>query len=119
MFLGVSERTFATEVTIALLPGAASVGFARAYASLMLEEEPVPTRPVDRFTRTTAGLILQASLLGLRDALEGPRDDEPAIVVEWSGAPPGPTAVSMRLDPDNPADSIVLLRPSYLPRHES
>jgi len=85
----------------------------------MLEEEPAPPRPVDRFARTTAGLILQASLLGLRDALEGPRDDEPAIVEEWSGAPPGPSAVSMRLDPDNPADSILLVRPWLLPGHDA
>jgi len=84
----------------------------------MLEEEPAPPRPVDRFARTTAGLVLQASLLGLRDALEGPRDDQPAIVEEWSGTPPTPGAVSMRLDPDNPADSILLVRPWLLPGHE-
>ena len=53
-------------------------------------------------------------MLGLRDVLEGPRDDEPAIVEEFSGAPPGPTGVSMRLDPDNPSDSIILVRPWLL-----
>ncbi len=57
-------------------------------------------------------------MLGLRDALEGPRDEQPAIVEEWSGAPPVPTGVSMRLDPDNPGDSIILLRPWLLEHHD-
>lgn len=75
-------------------------------------------RPVDRFARTTAGLVLRASLLGLRDVLEGPHDDEPAIVQESSGAPRGPDAVSMRLDPDNLSDSIVLVRPWLLSQRD-
>ncbi|MDQ1532897.1 MAG: hypothetical protein QOF28_658, partial [Actinomycetota bacterium] len=37
----------------------------------MLEDEPAPTRPIDRFARTTAGMVLSASMLGLRDVLEG------------------------------------------------
>jgi hypothetical protein len=80
----------------------------------MLEEEPAPTRPVDRFARTTAGLVLSASMLGLRDVLEGPRDDRPVIVEERSGEPPVPDGISMRLDPDNAADSIILVRPWLL-----
>ena len=80
----------------------------------MLEEEPAPTRPIDRFARTTAGLVLSASMLGLRDVLEGPRDDEPAIVQEYAGDPPAPSAISMRLDPENVADSIILVRPWLL-----
>jgi hypothetical protein len=80
----------------------------------VLEEEPAPPRPVDRFARTTAGLVLSASLLGLRDALEGPRDDEPVIVSERAGNPPTPDALSMRIDPDNARDSIILVRPWLL-----
>jgi hypothetical protein len=80
----------------------------------MLEEEPAPPRPVDRFARTTAGLVLSASMLGLRDVLEGPREDRPAIVEEHAGEPPVPDGISMRLDPDNVADSIVLVRPWLL-----
>jgi hypothetical protein len=80
----------------------------------VLEEEPAPPRPVDRFARTTAGLVLSASLLGLRDVLEGPRDDEPAIVQEYAGEPPVPGGISMRLDPDNASDSIILVRPWLL-----
>ena len=80
----------------------------------MLEDEPVPPRPIDRFARTTAGMVLSASMLGLRDVLEGPRDEEPPIVREWGGTPPEPDALSMRLDPDNPQDSIILVRPWLL-----
>jgi hypothetical protein len=82
----------------------------------MLEEEPAPIRPVDRFARTSAGLVLSASMLGLRDVLEGPRDERPAIVEEHKGEPPVPNGISMRLDPDNVSDSIILVRPWLLGR---
>jgi hypothetical protein len=85
---------------------------------LVLEDEPAPARPIDRFARTTAGMVISASMLGLRDVLEGPREDEPAIVREWGGDPPEPGGVSMRLDPDNPQDSIVLVRPWLLRGHD-
>lgn len=85
----------------------------------VLEEEPAPTRPIDKFARTTAGVMLTASLFGLRDALEGPRDDEPVIVAEFSGEPPVPGALSMRIDPDNASDSIILVRPWLLPGRDT
>ena len=81
---------------------------------MVLEEEPAPIRPIDRFARTTAGMVVSASMLGLRDALEGPRDEQPAIVREWAGEPPVPGALSMRIDPENPSDSIILVRPWLL-----
>ena len=112
--MSVVEHTFATPGTLSRW-SAASTG---TYAHAVLEEEPVPTRPLDRFARTTAGLVLSASLLGLRDVLDGPHDDEPAIVQESSGAPPVPGPVSMRLDPDNVSDSIVLVRPWLLSKRD-
>lgn len=54
-------------------------------------------------------------MLGLRDVLEGPREDRPAIVEEHAGEPPVPDGISMRLDPDNVSDSIILVRPWLLP----
>ena len=60
-------------------------GIGESYAWCVLEEEPAPTRPIDKFARTTAGLVISASMLGLRDVLEGPRDDEPAIVARMGG----------------------------------
>ena len=110
----VVEHTFATPGTLSRWSAAST----RAYPHAVLEEEPVPPRPVDRFARTTAGLVISASLLGLRDVLEGPHDDEPAIVQELSGEPQSPTAVSMRLDPDNLSDSIVLVRPWLMSKRE-
>jgi hypothetical protein len=82
----------------------------------MLEEEPAPIRPVERFARTSAGLVLSASMLGLRDVLEGPRDERPAIVEAHKGEPSVPNGISMRLDPDNVSDSIILVRPWLLGR---
>jgi hypothetical protein len=86
----------------------------RAYPDAMLEEEPARPRPVDRFARTSAGLVLSASMLGLRDVLEGPREERPGIVEAHAGEPPVPGGVSMRLDPDNASDSIILVRPWLL-----
>jgi len=67
-------------------------------------------RPVDKFRATAVGAVFTAGLLGLADALEGKEKDEPAIVVDWSGDPPFSDPILMRLDPDNPQDSIVWIR---------
>jgi hypothetical protein len=67
--------------------------------------------PIQKFRATAVGSVFAAGLLGLRDVLEGPKDDEPAIVVDWSGAPPFSEPIVLRLDPDHPEDSIVMVRP--------
>jgi hypothetical protein len=67
--------------------------------------------PIERFHRTAVGSVLAASLLGLRDVLEPPKDEEPAIVVDYSGDPPFSDPFVLRLDPDHPEDSIVMVRP--------
>ena len=67
--------------------------------------------PIERFHRTAVGSVLAASLLGLRDVLEPPKDEQPAIVVDYSGDPPFRDPFVLRLDPDNPEDSIVMVRP--------
>ena len=73
-------------------------------------EEHAPPRPVDRFRRTTAGTVVAAGLLGLRDALEGrPEKEEPAVVVNA----PAPTAkgpVEVTLDFEHPERSKVVIR---------
>jgi hypothetical protein len=75
-------------------------------------DEPTPEiRPIDKFRQTATGSILAAGLLGLAEALEGPRREEVAIVVDDAGEPPFTDPIVMRLDPDNPADSIVMVRP--------
>jgi hypothetical protein len=65
--------------------------------------------PIQKFRTTAVGSVLAAGLLGLRDVIEPPKDEEPAIVESWAGDPFDDDMV-LRLDPDNPADSIVMIR---------
>jgi hypothetical protein len=67
-------------------------------------------RPLHRFRQTATGTVLAAGLLGLADALEGPRKEEIAIVVDHAGEPPFSDPITLRLDPDAPEDSIVMVR---------
>jgi len=75
--------------------------------------------PIERFHRTSVGAVLAAGLLGLRDALEPPKDETPAIVENWNAGEPFADPILMRLDPDNPADSIVVVRPWLKRRPET
>jgi 4'-phosphopantetheinyl transferase len=68
-------------------------------------------RPIDKFRGTAVGSVVAAGLLGLRDALEPVRDEEVAIVQNYSGDPPFTDPIVLRLDPDHPEDSIVMVRP--------
>jgi 4'-phosphopantetheinyl transferase len=69
------------------------------------------TRPIDKFRDTAVGSVLAAGLLGLRDALEPPKKEEVAIVQDYSGDPPFTDPFVLRLDPEHPEDSIVMVRP--------
>ncbi|HZT66806.1 MAG TPA: hypothetical protein VFA11_13545 [Acidimicrobiales bacterium] len=61
--------------------------------------------------RSAAGAVLTGIALGLREALGGPHD-QPAIVMDAPGEPPGPPQpVELKLDPDSPAGTVVVLRP--------
>jgi hypothetical protein len=68
-------------------------------------------RPIERFRRTSVGTALAAGLMGLRDVLEPPKDETPAIVEDWAGGQPFEDPIVVRLDPDHPEDSIVMVRP--------
>lgn len=71
--------------------------------------EPGLVRPVDRFRRTAAGSVVAASMLGLRDALEGrPERDEPAIVSVAPTRPTGP--VEVFLDFEHLERSVAIVR---------
>jgi 4'-phosphopantetheinyl transferase len=69
------------------------------------------SRPIDKFRDTAVGSVLAAGLLGLRDALEPPKKDEVAIVQDYAGEPPFTDPYVLRLDPEHPEDSIVMVRP--------
>jgi hypothetical protein len=73
--------------------------------------EHAPPTPVQRFEQSAAGAVFAAGLLGLRDALEGPKKEEVQVVTDWSGDPPFTDPYVLRLDPDHPEDSIVMVRP--------
>jgi len=73
------------------------------------DDEPA-LRPVTwRFNRT--GSVLGAAMLGLRDAIYGHPDNEVAIVQEVSDDPPDDDLHDLRLDPEHPERSEVVVRP--------
>jgi hypothetical protein len=67
--------------------------------------------PIERFHRSPVGVVFAAGLLGLRDVIEPPKDETPAIVEDWAGGEPFEDPYVLRLDPDHPEDSIVMVRP--------
>jgi hypothetical protein len=71
--------------------------------------------PIERFHRSSIGVVLAAGMLGLRDVLEPEKDERPAIVEDWAGGEPFNEPMVLRLDPDHPEDSIVMIRPWLQP----
>ena len=70
--------------------------------------------PIERFHRSAFGTALAAGMFGLRDVLETPKDETPAIVEDWAGGQPFDEPMVLRLDPDHPEDSIVMIRPHLM-----
>jgi hypothetical protein len=75
------------------------------------DDEHAEPSPIRRFERSAVGTVFSASMLGLRDALEGPKKEEVQVVTDWAGDPPFKDPYVLRLDPDHPEDSIVMVRP--------
>jgi hypothetical protein len=68
--------------------------------------------PIRRFAdRSAIGMVAAASLRGLRDVLQGPPKEEVQVVADWNGDKPFTDPYVLRLDPDHPEDSIVMVRP--------
>jgi hypothetical protein len=67
-------------------------------------------RPIERFRRGAVGGVLAAGLTGLADALEPREKDTVAIVETVDGDPGRQERIVLRLDPDDPGDSIVMIR---------
>ncbi len=62
-----------------------------------------------KYRKSAGATVLAAGLLGLRDAIEEPPDDEPVVEQRLAGGrPAGP--VEVFLDPDDPAASMVVIR---------
>lgn len=60
--------------------------------------------------RTATGMVASAIAIGLREALEEQRDDEPPIVIDAAGDPPDPEPLEVNLFPDHPELSWVVVR---------
>jgi hypothetical protein len=60
-----------------------------------------------------AAQFLAASMLGVAEVLYGPKE-EPAIIAEAPGEPPGDDGFEVHLDPDKPDESVILVRPWLL-----
>jgi hypothetical protein len=67
--------------------------------------------------RSVTGVLLTGIALGLREVLE-PKKDQPAIVAEVPGEPPGEKALDVSVDTIRPAESVVLVRPWLLQEPE-
>ncbi len=64
--------------------------------------------------RTASGAILTAMALGLREALDEPKE-EPQVLIESGGEPFRPTdPVELHFDPAGPAHTWVVVRPWLL-----
>jgi 4'-phosphopantetheinyl transferase superfamily len=69
------------------------------------------TSPTLRFAESSIGSALGAAMSGLGAVLEPSKKREiPAIVIDHEGNDGADEPILMRLDPDNPADSIVVIR---------
>jgi hypothetical protein len=67
--------------------------------------------------RTATGMVASAIAMGLREALEEPKDEEPPIVIDADGQPLDPEPLEVNLFPDHPEMSWVVVRPWL--RHSS
>jgi hypothetical protein len=89
-----------------------------SHVIVLEDDERAEPAPIEKFHRTTPVMILAAGLLGLRDVIEPPKNEEPPIVEDWSGDEPFKDPYVMRLDPDHPEDSIVMVRPWLLHKRD-
>lgn len=73
------------------------------------QEPAPPARPVARRGpgRSIGMTILAGGLIGVQEALYGPRDEEPTLVVE--AGEPGPEEMEVHLDPEDVPASWVRL----------
>jgi hypothetical protein len=74
-------------------------------------------RAIDRFRAGATGSVLAAMMTGLGAVLEPSKQEIPPVIVEHGGGgEPFTEPIVMRLDPDDPRDSIVLVRRHLMPR---
>jgi hypothetical protein len=72
------------------------------------DEQPSATT-LDRLTRSAGGRLLGNAMTGLAQALYGPQEEKPAIVIE-AGEPEADHPLEVHLDFDHPERSFAVLR---------
>jgi hypothetical protein len=76
-----------------------------------VHDEPAPGPRLAAWRDHPVGSVLGAAMLGLRDAIYGPVDNEVAIIQVAGGDPPNDDLHDLHLDPDHPERSEVRARP--------
>ena len=69
-----------------------------------------PQKVTPRRRKTVGGMMLAAAMVGLQEALEGPRQ-EPAITETGNSTPDDDDPVALDLDPVDPSASVAVIRP--------
>lgn len=72
--------------------------------------EPEPSRPSVVRRKTAAGTLMAAAMIGLQEALEGPKE-QPVVIEVGSSDPNDDDPVAVDLDPEDPSMSIAVVRP--------
>ncbi len=79
------------------------------------ETASTPTRAIDRFRTGALGSVTAAALLGLRDALEGRREERPAIERPAQAPLEDDQPFELHLEPGAPEQSYVVFRKPTAP----
>ena len=76
-------------------------------------EEPAPEEAVrvpKVRRKTVAGTLMAAAMIGLQEALEGPKE-QPIVVEVGSGQGNDDDVLAVDLDPEDPSMSVAVVRP--------
>lgn len=76
----------------------------------MTDDEAPTNRKKSVRRRGVGAAMLGAAMVGLDEALNGPKD-EPAITEVGNSTPDPDDPVALDLDPEDPAQSIAVVRP--------
>jgi hypothetical protein len=84
-------------------------------ADAIADRNSPPATVAGRVVHSSAGQLLGQTMLGLAQAIYGPRANKAPIVIKAPAEPEEDRAFDLHLDFDNPEDSTVVLRPDREP----
>jgi hypothetical protein len=79
------------------------------------ERDASPVTSMGRMVHTAGGQLLGRAMMGMADAIYGPKDEDVVIVAEGDSQPDPDQPITVHLDPDHPARSFVVFRPDSDP----